>query len=111
MNKEQKIMSLLSEADKLSSSDDKLSSSVRPHIKNAIQNLSRFIDRKKNLKQNNQSNYQKWWGNLVAGGKQSAETNAKSLEWINRMIAIEQEKLNDLENKSQSSEEDDVILD
>lgn len=85
-----------------STSGDPSLSEVRHHIKQAMSKLEAAEHRRNSG--SSQTQYQKWWGNIVAGSAAqpiSREAAMRSLKDLNDMISAEQKKIHELEQKSQ----------
>ena len=89
---------------------------AKGHIRQAIKGIDKASKNQMRKKQVTESQFETWWGNIQAGtanaamAPMSAEAHAKSLDQLNNMIAIEEDKLKDLED-SQTQGPDQLLKD
>lgn len=94
---------------------------VKYHIGQAINKLD-VVEHKNKKKRMNMTEYEKWWGHIQAGiaksatsaTAHSAEAKTKALAELNKMIAAEQAKLDELQKKSDeapTTDSKDLYLD
>ena len=103
----EKVKSLLSQALGVAShslQNNRSVSEAKTHIRQAINSVDKAAKSKFRKRDMTQSQFETWWGNIQAGTANAAlapmspEAHAKSLEQINKMIEVEQDKLKELED-------------
>lgn len=91
-------------------------SEAKQHIRQAINSVDRAAKSQIRRKQVTESQFETWWGNVQAGVANAAsspvspEANAKSLEQLNKMIKIEEDKMKELED-AQNQGPDQLLRD
>ena len=75
---------------------------AKSHIRQAINSVDKVKKSQMRKKQTSETQFQTWWGHIqsgtdnVAASPMSAEAHTKSLDLINNMISVEDNKLQEL---------------
>lgn len=85
------------------------------HIQKAISNLDSASEQYNQKKVKSETISQNWWNNVVSGmitqsqTKHTKESYNRSLKQLNSMIQKEENYIKELENKSNDTEEEDLL--
>lgn len=87
---------------------------AKKNIKKALENIDEMEQAQHGKRKANQTQHASWWGNIEAGVANMPVANIagakKSLEKLNTMISVEQQKLQDLQKQSNETETENQIL-